>query len=104
MAPLRCLRQARQSLPATLKKGAHIQIEGELRSRKYDSKKTNSEQTVWEIRVNSILKLDRAAKSTAEEQEDDEDSAGGSGRIGRFLINSAEARLTPGFHHCEASQ
>ena len=57
---------------ATLKKGAHIQVEGELRRRKYDSKTTNSEQTVWEIRVNSILKLDRAAKSTAEEQEEDD--------------------------------
>ena len=55
---------------ATLKKGAHIQVEGELRSRKYDSKKTNSEQTVWEIRVNSILKLDRAAKAAAEDEED----------------------------------
>jgi single-strand DNA-binding protein len=55
---------------STLKKGAHIQAEGELRSRKYDSKKTNSEQTVWEIRLNSILKLDRAAKSTPEEQEE----------------------------------
>src|SRR5271163_4580819 len=55
-----------------LKKGAHIQVEGELCSRKYDSKKTNSEQTVWEIRVNSILKLDRAAKSTAEEREEDD--------------------------------
>jgi single-strand DNA-binding protein len=55
---------------STLKKGAHIQVEGELRSRKYDSKKTNSEQTVWEIRVSSILKLDRAAKATAEEQEE----------------------------------
>jgi len=57
---------------STLKKVAHVQIEGELRSRKYDSKKTNSEQTVWEIRVNSILKLDRAAKSTVEEQEEDD--------------------------------
>ena len=48
---------------ATLKKGAHIQVEGELRSRKYDSKKTQApEQTIWEIRVNSILKLDRAAE------------------------------------------
>src|SRR6266404_2714366 len=54
----------------TLKKGAHIQVEGELRNREYDSKKTNSKQTIWEIRVNSILKLDRAAKSTPEEQED----------------------------------
>ena len=57
---------------STLKKGAHIQVEGELRSRKYDSKKTNSELTVWEIRVNSILKLDRAAKATAEEQDEDD--------------------------------
>src|ERR1700744_5860792 len=55
---------------ATLKKGAHIQVEGELRSRKYESKKTNSEQTIWEIRVNSILKLDRAAKAAAEDDED----------------------------------
>jgi single-strand DNA-binding protein len=55
---------------ATLKKGAHIQVEGELRSRKYDSKKTSSEQTIWEIRVDSILKLDRAAKAAAEDSED----------------------------------
>jgi single-strand DNA-binding protein len=55
---------------ATLKKGAHIQVEGELRSRKYDSKKTNSEQTIWEIRVNSILKLDRAAKAAVEDEDE----------------------------------
>jgi single-strand DNA-binding protein len=53
----------------TLKKGAHLQIEGELRSRKYDSKKTGAEQTIWEIRVSSILKLDRAEKTSPEEQE-----------------------------------
>ena len=60
---------------ATLKKGAHIQVEGELRSRKYISSKTNSEQTIWEIRVNSILKLDRAAKAGAEEQDEEEEVA-----------------------------
>ena len=54
----------------TLKKGAHILVEGELRSRKYESSKTNSEQTIWEIRVDSILKLDRAAKAAAEDDED----------------------------------
>ena len=54
---------------ATLKKGAHLQVEGELRSRKYDSKKTGAEQTIWEIRVSSILKLDRAEKTSPEEQE-----------------------------------
>ena len=51
----------------TLKKGAHLQVEGELRSREYDSKKTNSKQIVWEIRVDSILKLDRAAKAGVED-------------------------------------
>jgi single-strand DNA-binding protein len=54
---------------ATLKKGAHLQVEGELRSRKYDSSKTGTEQTIWETRVDSILKLDRAEKSSPEEQE-----------------------------------
>ena len=56
----------------TLKKGAHIQVEGELRSREYDSKKTDSKRRVWEIRVASILKLDRAEKAAAEDQEHDE--------------------------------
>ncbi len=55
---------------ATLKKGAHVLLEGELRSRKYESTKTNSEQTIWEIRVDSILKLDRAAKESAEDNEE----------------------------------
>ena len=54
---------------ATLKKGAHLQVEGELRSRKFDSNKTGTEQTVWEIRVDSILKLDRAEKDSPEEQQ-----------------------------------
>lgn len=54
----------------TLKKGAHIQVEGEIRSREYDSKKTGKKETITEIRVNSILKLDRAAKASAEDDED----------------------------------
>ena len=56
----------------TLVKGAHIQVEGELRSREYTSKKTESKQRIWEIRVASILKLDRAEKAAAEDQEHDE--------------------------------
>jgi single-strand DNA-binding protein len=56
----------------TLKKGAHVQVEGELRSREYDSKKTDSTQRIWEVRVNSILKLDRAEKIALEELEHDE--------------------------------
>ena len=57
---------------SSLKKGAHLQVEGELRSREYDSKK-NGKQTVWEIRVNSILKLDRAEKAGPEEDNGPED-------------------------------
>ena len=58
----------------TLKKGAHIQVEGELRSREYDSKKTDSKQRIWEIKVDSILKLDRAEKSAPEDSEQDDSS------------------------------
>ena len=53
----------------TLTKGAHIQVEGELRSREYESKKTDTKQRVWEIRVASILKLDRAEKAAPEDQD-----------------------------------
>ncbi len=53
----------------TLKKGTHLQVEGELRSREYDSKKAGTKQTIWEIRLNSVLKLDRAEKANPEEQE-----------------------------------
>ena len=56
----------------TLTKGAHVQVEGELRSREYDSKKTDSKQRVWEIRVSSILKLDRAEKAAPEDQENED--------------------------------
>jgi single-strand DNA-binding protein len=57
----------------TLKKGAHLQVEGELRSREYETKKVGKKpaekKTIWEIRVTSILKLDRAEKAGPEEQE-----------------------------------
>jgi len=56
----------------TLTKGAHVQVEGELRSREYTSKKTDAKQRVWEIRVASILKLDRAEKVAPEDQEHEE--------------------------------
>jgi len=55
---------------STLKKGAHILVEGELRSREYDSKKKGARIRVWEVRVDSILKLDRAEKVAQEEQEE----------------------------------
>jgi single-strand DNA-binding protein len=59
----------------TLKKGAHLQVEGELRSREYDSKKTDSKQRIWEIKVDSILKLDRAEKAVVEAEDHDDSPA-----------------------------
>ena len=54
---------------ATLKKGAHIQVEGEIRHLEYTPKKAKKPVRTDSIRVNSILKLDRAEKAAAEEQE-----------------------------------
>ena len=62
----------------TLTKGAHIAIEGELRSREYQreltvgTQKTTLTQRVWEIRVDSVLKLDRAAKREASDENHEE--------------------------------
>lgn len=64
----------------TLKKGAHVQIQGELRSRDYEKplegkKKIMIKQRIWEIHITSILKLDRAERmdEVATEQEQIED-------------------------------
>lgn len=43
-----------------LKKGAHVQIEGSLRSREFD--KAGAQVRVWEIRVTSIAKVESAVK------------------------------------------
>lgn len=56
----------------TLKKGAHLSVEGELRSRERTDKKTGQKERVWEVRVASILKLDRAEKASPDEQADDD--------------------------------
>ena len=53
---------------ATLKRGSHLQVEGELRSRDYVSPKTGSAQRTWEVRVASILRLDRTVKTSAPEE------------------------------------
>ena len=45
---------------ATLKKGAHVHVEGELRNREYE--KDGVTHRVFECRVSSILKLDRVAR------------------------------------------
>ena len=54
---------------STLKKGAHVQVEGEIRHTEYTPKKAKKPVRADNIRVNSILKLDRAEKAAAEEQE-----------------------------------
>ena len=56
---------------ATLLKGAHVQIEGELRTREYTEKASGkkdapAKKSNTEIRVFRIVKLDRAGKSNAE--------------------------------------
>lgn len=53
---------------SSLKKGAHLLIEGELRSRTYtDKKNENLKRRVWEVRATSILKLDRAEQARPED-------------------------------------
>jgi hypothetical protein len=53
-------------LAATLKKGAHVQLVGELRTREYEKeygsnkKKFTVKQRMCEVALDSILKLDRA--------------------------------------------
>jgi single-strand DNA-binding protein len=56
---------------ASLSKGAHVQIEGEIRTRQYTEKlpgKKGAEVTksITEVRVASLTKLDRTKKSTEE--------------------------------------
>ena len=52
----------------TLAKGARVAIEGEIRSHEYQrgvavgTQRTAIPQRVWAIRVDSVLKLDLAAK------------------------------------------
>ena len=53
----------------TIAKGAHVAVEGELRSHEYQrevavgDQRTSIPQRVWEIRVDSVLKLDRASSA-----------------------------------------
>jgi single-strand DNA-binding protein len=60
---------------ATLTKGAHVQIEGQLCSREFAVKDSDLKRRIWEIRVDSILKLDRAEKAGSEDQDSGEEPA-----------------------------
>ena len=59
----------------TLKKGDHLLVQGEYVSRLFDSTKTGTEQTVWELRVELISKLDRAERSSPDDEETVDESA-----------------------------
>jgi single-strand DNA-binding protein len=62
----------------TITKGAHVAIEGELRSHEYQrelavgTQKTTISQRVWEICVDSVLKLDRATKRESTDEDHEE--------------------------------
>jgi single-strand DNA-binding protein len=62
----------------TLTKGSHVAIEGEIRSHKYQrelavgTQKTTLTQRVWKVRVDSVLKLDRAAKRETSDENHEE--------------------------------
>ena len=56
---------------ASLKKGTHLQVEGELRSREYE--KDGARHKISECRVETILKLDRAARREDPESVDESD-------------------------------
>lgn len=50
------------SFAAAFKRGSHLQVEGSLRNREFD--KDGVRQRVSEIRVSSIIKIDRAQRQT----------------------------------------
>lgn len=60
---------------ATLTKGAHVHIEGEIRTREYTAKaagkkSADAKKSITEVRVLSIAKLDRPAKADKAEAEE----------------------------------
>ena len=69
MAPSDPVERKLAAFAATLKKGAHVQVEGPLHSREYE--KDGIPYRVWECKAESILKLDRPERqnqSAAEER------------------------------------
>jgi single-strand DNA-binding protein len=68
----------RADFTGTLSKGVHVAIEGEIRSHEYQrevvvgTQRTSIPQRVWEIRVDSVLKLDRAAKRESNDNSHEE--------------------------------
>jgi single-strand DNA-binding protein len=58
---------------ATLAKGAHVQVEGEIQTREYTQKTTGKKpvdvkKSITEIRVASIMNLDRTKKTDSSAQ------------------------------------
>ena len=68
----RCIAFGKLSgVAATLTKGAHVQIEGEIRTREYTpgagKKGGDGKKSITEVRVLSLVKLDRPKKSESDE-------------------------------------
>ena len=59
---------------ASIPKGAHVQVQGELRSREYTPQSNGTESAAprraWEIRLDSVLKLDRTARRDESDHEE----------------------------------
>ena len=86
----------------TLKKGAHIQVEGELRSREYDSKKTGLKAA----HLGGPGRFDPEARPRREGRPGRAGTRrvqpGGRGRISLFLFSLGSPANPLGFHRCEA--
>ena len=72
MAPLRRLGQARRVRRRRSRRALICQSKASCAAASTTNKKTDAKQRVWEVRVSSILKLDRAEKASPEEQEHEE--------------------------------
>jgi single-strand DNA-binding protein len=74
----------------TLGKGAHVAVEGELRSHEYQrevavgTQRTTVPQRAWQIRVDSVLKLDRDAKRDSIDDNHEEVPRRGASHGSRF--------------------
>ena len=67
MAPLRFVRKVGRFRGNLEEKGTHVQVEGELRGHEYEQ--DGVKHKVFECRIESILKPDRAERRGADESD-----------------------------------
>jgi single-stranded DNA-binding protein len=73
MAPRPGLGQARANTPPAFKKGSHICVEGELRSREYES--NGAKVRTYDIVANSIINIRAGQRYTAQTSDPTEAAA-----------------------------